>query len=70
MKSSRETKRIVPTNWLYLKEASEYLRMSYTKAKIDWPSWEKYGVHASRMGRKVLFNIKELDRMLELNRVN
>ena len=60
----------VPQRYMFLKEVAAYLRISYRKAVEEWASWEQYGVKASEMGNKRLFDIKQIDRMVELRRVN
>jgi len=56
--------------YLTLKEAAEYMRMAYQTARIKWPSWSKFGVHAYKIGRRPIFKASDLDRMIELHRVN
>lgn len=56
--------------WMTLKEAAQYLRCSYAKAKADWASWEKFGVKAHRMGNRILFSVRELDQLVEAHQIN
>lgn len=61
---------ITDDRWMSLKEAAEYCRMAYQTARIKWPSWSKHGVHAYKLGRRPIFKASELNRMIELHRVN
>lgn len=52
--------------WMTLQEAAEYLGYSYAYAQQIFPSWEKYGVQAHRLpgGRRILFDIEQIDEMV------
>lgn len=58
------------TKWLRLKEAAKYCGMAYQTARLKYPSWRKFGVTAHKINRNPLFKVEELDRMIELRRVN
>jgi hypothetical protein len=56
-----------------LREAAEYLRISYSAAtKPDgWVTWrERYGVRVSKIGRKLVIPYVDLDKMLSQMEIN
>ncbi len=61
---------MIEDRYLNLKEAAEYCRMAYKTARMNWRKWERFGVHASKLGRRPIFKASDLDRMIELHRVN
>lgn len=69
MKSRRQLKP-APSNlqrYLNMREAAEYLGMSYSDVCAKWPDWDVYGCIPARRpgGRNLMFDRKELDRMVE-----
>lgn len=61
---------MIEDRYLNLKEAADYCRMAYSTARKRWPSWAIYGVHAHKIGRRPIFKASEINRMIELLRVN
>ena len=55
--------------WVDLKRAAQHMAISYSKASKEWPTWEKEAP-AHRFGRKLLFKVRDLDRMIEGCRIN
>lgn len=57
-------------NYLNLKQAAEYLGISESHAKTQWPGWSKYGVIPSRFPSRMLkFKISDLDKLMEVLKV-
>lgn len=56
-------------NHLTLKEAADYLGISYINARINWPEWTKFGVIPFRyLGNpkaSLRFRVSELEKMTE-----
>lgn len=49
-----------------LNQTAQYLGMGLSTVKRDWPSFSKYGVVPSRVGKRTLrFDKEQLDRMME-----
>lgn len=56
--------------FLTLHEVAERIGYSYIYVQTLWPSWEKFGVKAYRMGRRLLFKTEDIDRMVEMHAIN
>lgn len=60
---------ITDKKWLDLKRSAQYMTISYSKATKEWPRWAEHAP-AHRFGRKLLFKVSDLDRLVESTRVN
>lgn len=61
----------IHARWINLKEAARQIRMCYTQAVSEWPSWkDKYGITAHRRGKHLLFKASEIDRINEAHAIN
>lgn len=57
------------TRWLTLREAAQYIRLSYNTAKKVWPGWTQHGVTPHRLGKKLIFDSKQLDKFVQAHRI-